>query len=50
MYRIIRAEGHDSTVWQPVVNHAFSQPSAVEVIGVHEMHGADKEEVEMQVA
>jgi hypothetical protein len=50
IYRIIGAEGHDSAIWQPVVDHTSPQPSAIEIVGIHEMHGADKEEVEMEVA
>ena len=49
MYRIIRAKGHYSTVWQPVVNHTSPQTSTIEIVGVHEMHDTDKEKVEMEV-
>jgi hypothetical protein len=49
VYVVVRAEGYNSAIRQAVVNRAFPYTSAIEIVRVHEVHRADKEEIEMEV-
>lgn len=50
MYVVVRAEGHDSTIGQPVMDHAVPHTRAIEVVGIHEMHRADEQKIVVEIA